>query len=78
MCFMAGANAVFTGEEMLTTPCKHFPPFFRFLPSAHLNFVPRSTEIRFTLGRGEIDKESNLEFCQIDGSFVSSVLRIKQ
>jgi len=21
MCFMAGANAVFTGEEMLTTPC---------------------------------------------------------
>jgi hypothetical protein len=24
MCFMAGANAVFTGEQMLTTPCK--PP----------------------------------------------------
>lgn len=23
MCFMAGANAVFTGEQMLTTPCKH-------------------------------------------------------
>jgi biotin synthase len=22
MCFMAGANAVFTGEKMLTTPCK--------------------------------------------------------
>jgi biotin synthase len=22
MCFMAGANAVFTGEEMLTTPCE--------------------------------------------------------
>jgi len=22
MCFMAGANAVFTGEQMLTTPCK--------------------------------------------------------
>lgn len=21
MCFMAGANAVFTGENMLTTPC---------------------------------------------------------
>ena len=21
MCFMAGANAVFTGEKMLTTPC---------------------------------------------------------
>jgi biotin synthase len=21
MCFMAGANAVFTGEQMLTTPC---------------------------------------------------------
>jgi len=23
MCFMAGANAVFTGEQMLTTPCEH-------------------------------------------------------
>ena len=23
MCFLAGANAVFTGEQMLTTPCKH-------------------------------------------------------
>jgi biotin synthase-like enzyme len=22
MCFMAGANAVFTGDQMLTTPCK--------------------------------------------------------
>ena len=22
MCFMSGANAVFTGERMLTTPCK--------------------------------------------------------
>ena len=22
MCFLAGANAVFTGEQMLTTPCK--------------------------------------------------------
>jgi biotin synthase-like enzyme len=22
MCFMAGANAVFTGEQMLTTPCQ--------------------------------------------------------
>ena len=21
MCFMAGANAVFTGDQMLTTPC---------------------------------------------------------
>jgi biotin synthase len=21
LCFMAGANAVFTGEKMLTTPC---------------------------------------------------------
>lgn len=21
LCFMAGANAVFTGEQMLTTPC---------------------------------------------------------
>ena len=25
MCFMAGANAVFTGEQMLTTPCESFP-----------------------------------------------------
>lgn len=25
MCFMAGANAVFTGEQMLTTPCE-LPP----------------------------------------------------
>ena len=23
MCFMAGANAVFTGEQMLTTPCTY-------------------------------------------------------
>jgi biotin synthase-like enzyme len=22
MCFMAGANAVFTGNQMLTTPCE--------------------------------------------------------
>lgn len=22
LCFMAGANAVFTGEQMLTTPCE--------------------------------------------------------
>lgn len=26
MCFMAGANAVFTGEQMLTTPCTFDPP----------------------------------------------------
>ena len=28
MCFMAGANAIFTGEQMLTTPCallRHHP-----------------------------------------------------
>ena len=25
MCFMAGANAVFTGEAMLTTPCAYLP-----------------------------------------------------
>lgn len=38
MCFMAGANAVFTGEQMLTTPCecvgrcgclRETPPFGR-------------------------------------------------
>jgi biotin synthase-like enzyme len=23
MCFMAGANAVFTGDQMLTTPCEY-------------------------------------------------------
>lgn len=23
LCFMAGANAVFTGEQMLTTPCAY-------------------------------------------------------
>jgi biotin synthase len=23
MCFMAGANAIFTGEQMLTTPCAY-------------------------------------------------------
>jgi len=25
MCFMAGANAVFTGDQMLTTPCVSSP-----------------------------------------------------
>lgn len=24
MCFLSGANAVFTGEQMLTTPCSYF------------------------------------------------------
>ena len=24
MCFLAGANAVFTGEQMLTTPCEYY------------------------------------------------------
>ena len=28
MCFMAGANAVFTGEQMLTTPCASTPSLF--------------------------------------------------
>lgn len=26
MCFMAGANAIFTGEQMLTTPCTLLKP----------------------------------------------------
>lgn len=26
MAFMAGANAVFTGEQMLTTPCEYWKP----------------------------------------------------
>lgn len=28
MCFMAGANAIFTGEQMLTTPCGSLRPLF--------------------------------------------------
>ena len=31
MCFMAGANAIFTGDAMLTTPCKCFSKF-DFIP----------------------------------------------
>ena len=34
MCFMAGANAVFTGEQMLTTPCKSLID----IPGRVLNF----------------------------------------
>jgi biotin synthase len=32
MCFMAGANAVFTGEQMLTTPCTFQIDIARFSP----------------------------------------------
>lgn len=35
MCFMAGANAIFTGEQMLTTPCASPKPFF--CPSRRLS-----------------------------------------
>ena len=45
MCFMAGANAVFTGEQMLTTPCEWL----------HTRSIPdvakcRLRLIRFALG----------------------------
>ena len=37
MCFMAGANAIFTGEQMLTTPCTS-PPL-RSSPSLLLSLT---------------------------------------
>lgn len=45
MCFMAGANAVFTGEQMLTTPCE-----FTASPSSSDTNLPA---FRFTMGRGK-------------------------
>lgn len=47
MCFMAGANAVFTGEQMLTTPCE----FAR--PSIHVILTFPLPPFRFALGRGK-------------------------
>lgn len=47
MCFMAGANAVFTGEQMLTTPCKLAIFFMPTLTKRHLH------QTRFTLGRSQ-------------------------
>jgi len=45
MCFMAGANAVFTGDQMLTTPCK----LMRIWPSIRLN-INRTLYTRLALG----------------------------
>lgn len=47
MCFMAGANAVFTGEQMLTTPCK--------LRSILVMLMHELMHHRFALGRGQGD-----------------------
>ena len=42
MCFMAGANAVFTGEQMLTTPCKSARLINSLVLSSHCTIqVPR-------------------------------------
>lgn len=46
MCFMAGANAVFTGEQMLTTPCK-----YSFIAQTAVRLGCYS---RFTLGCGKL------------------------
>ena len=35
LCFMAGANAVFTGEQMLTTPCE-LDRFYSVTDVAHI------------------------------------------
>jgi biotin synthase len=46
MCFMAGANAVFTGDQMLTTPCA-------LNKSSTLSFLTTlgSASFRFSMGR---------------------------
>ena len=48
MCFMAGANAVFTGEQMLTTPCE-FP-----CVSLQIAVYLIGCHSRFTLGCGKL------------------------
>ena len=58
MCFMAGANAVFTGEQMLTTPCKWI----------HTRSIPDEAKCRlclnrFTLGRGELHILNRARHC---------------
>jgi biotin synthase-like enzyme len=50
MCFMAGANAVFTGDQMLTTPCE----WMRTLLSMELNVNCVLDMHRLTLGRGRL------------------------
>ena len=49
MCFMAGANAIFTGEQMLTTPCA-LPKLPFYLPNVLL-----TSSRRFSVGRGQGD-----------------------
>jgi len=44
MCFMAGANAVFTGEQMLTTPCTYI---------ICANIYITDDRQRFSMGRGK-------------------------
>lgn len=39
MCFMAGANAVFTGDAMLTTPCMYFIYSWIALSDYHFRFT---------------------------------------
>ena len=39
MCFMAGANAVFTGEQMLTTPCEYIRKISHCDYSVHLLYA---------------------------------------
>ena len=45
MCFMAGANAVFTGEQMLTTPCEYGKSCAKQLEAEH------ASDRRLSLGR---------------------------
>jgi len=45
MCFMAGANAVFTGDQMLTTPCE-------LLPLVRMGAAGLTNLSRLPLGRG--------------------------
>ena len=53
MCFMAGANAVFTGEQMLTTPCE----FARLFWATLLTGLRR---LRLGRGTGGTTGESGL------------------
>ncbi|CAE6433380.1 unnamed protein product [Rhizoctonia solani] len=71
MCFMAGANAVFTGEKMLTTPCSSWDEdkemFSRWGLEGMRSFeqaavrekeLPRYPEIRFHLRYQELTPRS--------------------
>lgn len=39
MCFMAGANAVFTGEQMLTTPCEYYIRKFVIVMTTFISYM---------------------------------------